>query len=161
MIREVLMKALAANKEILRQFVESMSEKEIYRRIRNYWTIYEHLEHLVETQMVSLQRVELFIREERPVIVPFTPDGNPAAKSGKKTVEELLREFEGYRNRQIASITEADARVWEKSGSHDQYAKYGFEIFLRHTLLHDSFHMARMEQLWIMKEEYLRDLDSN
>jgi hypothetical protein len=159
MIRETLISAFPANKAILRQFVGSMSEEEIHRRIRNYWTIYEHIDHLVETQAISLERIGLFLREERPVIVPFVPDGIP--DTGKKSVAELLDSFDDYRSRQVELVEKAPARVWERLGSHDQYTKYGFEILLRHTLLHDSFHMARMEQLWIMKEEFLLDLDSN
>ncbi|HCM27743.1 MAG: hypothetical protein A2Z99_16490 [Treponema sp. GWB1_62_6] len=161
MIKKVFMKSLAMNKMILRQFVESMSDQEINRRIRDYWTIYEHLEHLVETQEISLRRVEIFIEQESPAIVPFVPDETPNTPAIRKPVSELLQVFDSFRDKQLKLIGKAPKEVWRKVGTHGQYSNYSFEILLRHTLLHDSFHMARMEQLWIMKEEFLMELNSN
>ncbi len=161
MIVDDLVTGLKANESILRQFVESMSEAEIRRRIRDYWTIYEHVEHLALTQMVLLKRIELFIAEENPTIVPFTPDSKSQEAPGEKPIASLVEKFCAYREKQIASIRAADEHVWGKIGKHENYSSYSFEILIRHILLHDGFHMYRMEELWIMKERYIKELDSN
>jgi hypothetical protein len=75
MIRSSFINALRENSLILKQFMESMSDDEIHHKIKNYWTIYDHLEHLVITQIMLLKRMELFINEENPVIVPYVSNG--------------------------------------------------------------------------------------
>jgi uncharacterized damage-inducible protein DinB len=159
--KKVLLRSLKDNKAILRQFLESMTEEEIHRKIKDYWTIYEHLEHLVETQQVILKRIELFIREAAPTLVPYTPDKAPEAKSSPPSTAQLLDQFDKWRDKQLDLVKNSKKETWKKSGTHPEYTRYSFEILLRHALVHDSFHMARIEQLWIMKEEFIMPLDSN
>jgi hypothetical protein len=148
--------ALQKNEKILKQFVERMTEEEINRRVKDYWTIYEHIDHLVFCQKMLLGRLEQFIEEENPVMKPYNPDDKP--KTGKASVEELIKEFCVYRDMQIKLIKKAKKDIWNKVGEHSEYSKYTFEILIRHTLLHDSWHMLRMEELWIMKEEFIKEL---
>jgi DinB superfamily len=149
--------ALENNKKMLRQFVGRMTEQEINNRIKDYWTIYEHIDHLVVCQKMLFGRIEQFINEETPVMKPYTPDDKP--KTGKASVEKLIQEFYVYRDKQIKSIKKAKKGVWEKIGKHEEYSKYSFEILIRHILLHDSWHMLRMEELWIMKEAFIKELN--
>jgi hypothetical protein len=144
------------NKKILTQFIERMTEQEINRRIKDYWTIFEHIDHLVVTQKMLLGRIEQFIKEDNPIMKPYNPDDKP--KTGKASVEDLLKEFCEYRDKQITLIKKAKKSVWDKIGTHEEYSKYSFEILIRHTLIHDSYHLFRMEELWIEKEQYIKEL---
>ncbi len=161
MIKKDLLTGLSNNRNVLRQFVSVMREDEIHRRIKDYWTIYEHIDHLVLTQKLLLVRVQQFIVEAKPVMKPYTPDAAPASDEAPKTAKVLVEEFCKLRDMQIALVRQARRGVWQKEGSHEEYTKYSFEILLRHTLLHDSFHMARMEELWIKKEKYIMELDQS
>jgi len=161
MIKKDLLLGFANNKNILRQFVSAMREDEIHRRIKDFWTIYEHIDHLVLTQKILLGRIQQFIVEEKPVMRPYTPDAAPAVEDARKNARELMSEFCKLRDMQIALVRKARRAVWLKAGSHEEYSKYSFEILLRHLLLHDSFHMARMEELWIKKEELIMELDQS
>jgi uncharacterized damage-inducible protein DinB len=157
-MKRTILRALESNKKILRQFVSAMSPEERARRIRDYWTIDDHIDHLVECQRLLLARIELFLREEAPVMVPYQPDEQAEESSGRKPVDERVAEFCELRDRQIRLVRKAGKSVWKKLGSHEEYSTYTFEILLRHIALHDSFHMYRMEELWLMKEEYIKEL---
>ncbi len=155
-MKKAFIVALENNKDLLAQFVERMTEKEINRRIRDYWTIYEHIDHLVLIQKMLLGRIDQFLKEDDPVMKPYTPDDKP--KAGKASVKDLINEFCEIRDRQIKLIKSAKKNVWEKTGSHKEYSRYSFEILLRHIVFHDTYHFYRMEELWIEKEEYIKEL---
>lgn len=158
MLKNYFIIGLSNNKGILKQFVSVISENDIHRRIKNFWTIYEHIDHLVLTQKLLLGRIEQFIVEDNPIIKPYIPEGKPIVEDAKKTAKELVEEFIKLRNLQIALIKKAKRNVWQKEGTHPEYSKYSFEILIRHILLHDSFHMWRIEELWIEKAELIREL---
>jgi hypothetical protein len=150
-----LVAALRNNVGILRGLVGAMSPEAVERRIKDYWTVLEHLEHLVLTQAMLLGRMEQFLAEERPTMKPYTPgEASPATKGAAV----LLDEFAALRERQAALVEKAPEATWKKRGEHPEYREYGFEILVRHTVLHDSYHMCRMEDLWIMKPENIREL---
>lgn len=161
MVKKDLLAGLSNNRNVLRQFVSVMREDEIHRRIKDYWTIYEHIDHLLLTQKLLLGRIQQFIVEAKPVMKPYTPDTAPAADEAPKPAKVLVEEFCRLRDMQTALVRKARRSVWQKEGTHEEYARYSFEILLRHILLHDSFHMARMEELWIKKEKYILPLDQS
>ncbi len=158
MPKKDLLVGLRNNEAVLKSLVEAIEPEAIERRIKDYWTIREHLEHLVVTQRMLLGRMGQFLAEERPVMKPYIPEDRPAASDSKRGAAELVEEFVGLREKQVALAKRAGRAVWAKEGVHPEYRKYGFEILLRHTLLHDSFHMWRMEELWIEKEELIKEL---
>ena len=161
MLKNDLVIGLSINKNILREFISVINENEIHRRIKDYWTIYEHIDHLVLTQKVLLARIQQFIVEEKPIMKPYTPDENPEVEDSKKSAKDLVNEFCKLRDIQIGLIKKTKRNVWQKEGQHEEYSKYSFEILLRHILLHDSFHMSRIEELWIKMEKYLMELNQS
>jgi hypothetical protein len=157
-MKKAFIVALENNKKILKQFVDNMTQEEINRRIKDYWTIYEHIDHLVETQISILGRIQSFINKEKPVIEPYIPDDHPVVKYPNKSASDLLSEFIELRDKQIKLIEKTKKSVWEKQGSHEEYNEYTFEILVRHIIIHDGYHMFRMEELWIMKDKYIKEL---
>jgi uncharacterized damage-inducible protein DinB len=158
MLKNDFINGLSINKNILKQFVSIINENDIHERIKDFWTIYEHIDHLVVTQKMLLARIQQFIVEDKPIIKPYIPENKPIVEDTKKTAKELVDEFIKIRDMQISLIKRAKRNVWQKEGTHPEYSKYSFEILLRHILLHDSFHMWRMEELWIEKEELIQEL---
>jgi hypothetical protein len=149
---------LTNNKNILKQFVSIISENDIHKRIKDFWTIYEHIDHLVVTQKMLLGRIQQFIVEDNPIMKPYIPEDNPTVEDAKKSAKELVEEFIKLRDLQIGLMKKAKRSVWQKVGVHPEYSKYSLEILVRHILLHDSFHMWRMEELWIEKENLIQEL---
>jgi len=159
MIEKELLTGLANNKRILRQLVSVAGDGAMRRRIKDYWTIYEHLDHLVVAQRMLLGRIRQFLEEERPVMRPYVPEAHPEVEGEDKSADELVDEFEALRDEEIRLIEGAGGEVWAKEAEHPEYRKYGFEILVRHILLHDGFHMWRMEELWIEREELIKELN--
>jgi hypothetical protein len=157
-IKKNLIIGISNNKIVLKQFVSCMKQNEIDNRIKDYWTIYEHVDHLVVAQKMLLGRIQQFIVEEKPVMKPYIPEDKPKVGDLKKTINELVDEFIKLRDMQIALIKKANGKVWKKEGIHSEYKKYSFEILIRHMYLHDSFHMWRMEELWIENENLIKEL---
>jgi hypothetical protein len=147
MIENDFIKVLGLNKNILCQFIEKMTDIEINNKIKKYWTIYEHIEHLTFSQNILLGRIKQFLEEDHPKIKPFGA-GNRTF-DGKYSVKELLQKYCELRDVQIKLIKNATKDTWKKEGIHEEYKKYTFEILVRHSILHDSFHMWRIEELWI------------
>ena len=158
MLKKDLIAGLTVNKGILRQLISTMEPEAIKRRIKDYWTIYEHLDHLVVTQKMLLGRIKQFLAEDRPTMKPYIPEDKPEVENASKSAAQLVGEFERLRDEQLVLIKKAKRDVWQREGIHPEYKKYGFEILVRHILLHDSFHMWRMEELWIEKEELIKEL---
>ena len=160
MSRKQLVEALKLNPVILKDFVAAIPEPALDRRRgEGFWTIYEHLLHLVETQEVIQGRLELIRDQARPVITPFVPRELPRPRGGgRPSAGELAGHFAGWRERQLRLIEAAPQALWEKPAEHPEYERYGFEILVRHILVHDGLHFARIEDLWLLKDEFLGPL---
>jgi uncharacterized damage-inducible protein DinB len=154
---EELIEGLKIGPKILEDFVSGIPEAQLHRRRREgFWSLYEHAEHLAIVQLMLYKRLERFVKEERPEFVPYFPDEQEEKKEKKiKPIADILSSFARWRDKQVKLIESGDAALWEKTAIHPEYEQYGFKILVRHILLHDSFHLYRMEELWLSKDEYL------
>ncbi len=152
-----LIEALKQYPAILKEFMQSIPEAKLHlRHGEGFWTVYEHLAHMVLTQEVIHQRLELVRDQERPQIVPFNPDKHHQdvpAGANVRSVAALVEQYAGWRQKQLRIIEAAPPELWQKSATHPEYERYGFEILVRHALLHDGFHLSRIEDLALMKPE--------
>lgn len=157
MKNQELIDALGLNAVILENFVRQIPEAKLHlKRGEGFWTVYEHVHHLALVQPVMYKRIRMFKNEERPVIKPYFPDKEDVQeRSVKRPGEELIRTFTDWRTKQTDLVRSCGPEVWEKTGVHPEYDQYSLEIVLRHVLAHDGWHMYRMEELWLAKDEYL------
>jgi hypothetical protein len=58
-----------------------------------------------------------------------------------------------------ASLEAADGSTWQKTGIHPEYELYSLSILGRHILMHDFWHMYRIEELWLTRDAYLTKLE--
>ncbi len=112
-----------ANPLGLAELVSAIPEPAFNRkRGEGYWTIFEHLLHLAETQEVLMARLEMFRDQPHPVITPYAPTrlagkGTPAAAS-------LVEAFTRWREKQVRLIEGVAADVWRKTVVHPQFPLY-------------------------------------
>jgi hypothetical protein len=157
-----LLETLRRAPKILSQFVQSIPENKLdLRRGEGFWTVAEHLSHLAQVQPMLLHRLERFANEECPEFIPYLP---PGAMKGPDTpprmdIKAALDEFEHNRTRQLQFLENAEGTLWKKRASHPEYDEYSFYILTRHILMHDHWHMYRMEELWLMRDAFLTRLD--
>ncbi|MCM0081963.1 DinB family protein [Geomonas sp. Red32] len=157
-----LLDALGRSPRILASFVKTIPEEKLdLRRGEGFWTIAEHVSHLAEVQPMLLGRFERFLKEEHPDFIPYLPgkdEGEPAAPV-RMSMDAALEQFATVRAKQLELLKSAGPKSWQKSGSHPEYDAYSLYILVRHLLMHDHWHMYRMEELWLTKDAYLTRLE--
>ena len=156
-----LIKSLENTGPILAEFVRSIPAEQMNRqRGEGFWTIAEHISHLAQVQAMLLERLQRFMTEERPEFVPYIPgDDEVETQLPLLTADEALEVFARDRTRQLALLAKADEAVWRKTAVHPEYELYSMHILIRHILMHDHWHMYRMEELWLTKDPYLTKLE--
>ena len=156
-----LLEALNLSGKILDELVASIPQ-ELYevRRRQNFWTIAEQVDHLANVQPMLLERIKKFQQEDSPHFVPYIPKDEDGKKDSRKVdIKNALKKFKSWRTKQIELLKSIDHNTWKKSATHPEYQRYSLHILVRHMLMHDYWHMYRIEELWITKDEYLTTLE--
>jgi uncharacterized damage-inducible protein DinB len=154
-----LVEGLKLGPDILEDFLSGIPDEQLRRRRgEGFWSLYEHAEHLAVTQLMLFKRLERFVKEDRPEFVPYFPDKEERREKKAKPVGEIVQAYRRWREKQLRLIQGGDMALWEKTAIHPEYEQYGFKILVRHILLHDSFHLYRMEELLLARDEYLTEM---
>lgn len=156
-----LLEALGRTPKILSQFVQTIPQGKLdLRRGEGFWTVAEHVSHLAQVQPMLLERIERFMVEEHPEFAPYLPGGakDEPDTPPRMSMESALDQFALYRTRQLLLLESADAITWKKTANHPEYDAYSLYILTRHVLMHDHWHMYRMEELWLTRDAYLTRL---
>lgn len=174
-----LVETLRAAPDVLADLVRSVPAGRLdVRRRPHFWTIRDHIVHLADVQPMLLGRIERFRDEEHPSFIPFIPDdaeaddgeggepesaGEPpdggARSTEPQSVEAAVEAFRECRDRQIRLIESLSAEVWERRASHPEYSLYSTSILIRHIAMHDHWHMYRVEELWLTRDEFLTEVE--
>jgi uncharacterized damage-inducible protein DinB len=157
-----LLNALSQTPKLLSAFVETIPEDKLdLRRGEGFWTVAEHISHLAQVQPMLLKRIERFMTEDHPEFVPYIPgkaNEEPDTPPRMDTAA-ALDQFVRYRDKQLLRLESADSSAWQKTATHPEYEAYSLLILTRHVLMHDYWHMYRMEELWLTRDAYLTKLE--
>jgi len=155
-----LIEGLKRSGSILAEFVKTIpAAKMNLRRGGGFWTIAEHVSHLAQVQTMLLDRLQRFMDEDRPEFVPYIPgDDEVDSRLTPMELDAALETFTRRRRQQIELLDGADRADWQKDASHPEYEQYSLYILVRHILMHDHWHMYRMEELWLTRDAYLTKL---
>ncbi len=143
--------------DLLSQFVEGIDSNLLkLRRLPNKWSVHEHACHIVDVQPMLIERIKRFKLENSPIFIPYLPTEDPDPNRLLEiNLKEALGSFYGLRQEMLQEIEAIRSEDLLKEGSHPEYKKYTLEILLRHILLHDQFHMYRMEEYWISQDSFI------
>jgi len=156
-----LIEGMRRTPHILSEFVKTIPEAKMdLRRGEGFWTIGEHVSHLAQVQPMLLDRFHRFMNEDHPTFIPYIPgnDQDEPDTPDRMEMAAALDQFAHYRKKQLELLENADANKWQKTATHPEYESYSLYILARHALMHDHWHMYRMEELWLTKEPYLTKL---
>lgn len=157
-----IIECLKQSPTILSDFIETIPEDRLHMRRRDrFWTIAEHASHLAEVQPMLLTRLERFRDEPRPEFMPFLPgDGEDQPETPLlMEMAVAMKQFAVFRARQVKLLEAADLAILEKTGVHPEYEHYSLPILARHILMHDYWHMYRIEELWLTRDAFLTRLE--
>jgi uncharacterized damage-inducible protein DinB len=147
---------------VLSGLVKTIPEEKMdLRRGDGFWTVAEHVSHLAQVQPMLLGRLQRFMNEARPEFVPFIPDASGQEPDIPQPVAtgSALQQFSEVREQQLSLLAGADDTIWQRKATHPEYAHYSLYILARHILMHDYWHMYRMEELWLTRDAYLTRLE--
>ncbi|HVP35777.1 MAG TPA: DinB family protein [Terriglobales bacterium] len=127
------------------------------RRIPGKWCIHEHACHIATGDQAGfIDRFKQFINEQRPKIKPLSGESFPPDYLIEMDLNEALDIFFEKRKELVNLVNSADTSIWTKEAEHPEYQIYTPYIMLRHRLMHDYFHMYRIEELWLTNKKYLK-----
>ncbi len=153
---ETILKNLSQTPSVLTIFIGDIPhEKWHQRRKPTKWTIHENACHLTVAEEMIFKRFQQFQKEEQPVFKPYLPDQTVKVDFSALDLIEQLGKFSKSRNDTMALLRTFDEHTWSRPAIHEEYETYNAAILARHTLMHDYFHMYRIEELWLTKDEYL------
>jgi len=156
---KAIVSGLAAAPDILEGFVRSIpaAHLTLQRGQEGTWTITEHLSHLASVQPMLIDRIRRILTEDEPEFIPFFPgEGHaPADPARGLSMSETLGFFRARREEQVEILKDLPKEAWQRMARHPEYEAYGLTILARHMLMHDHWHMYRMEELWLTKDEFL------
>ena len=141
---------------IVTELIKSVPESRLLaRRKEGCWSVAEHAVHLGAGQKMLYERMDRFFKEDVINITPyFPPEETDAPLPGMADVEEALQMFATWREKQLELLGRAGEAEWNKKAIHPEYEAYTLYIVARHILLHDYWHLYRMEQLWLTTDAY-------
>jgi hypothetical protein len=157
-----LLESLRRSPMILSGLVNTIPESRLnLRRGDGFWTVAEHVSHLAQVQPMLLERFQRFIREEHPVFVPYIPGGGQGepATPPPMSMADAIERFTRTRHQQLVLLEGAGDSIWRRTATHPEYEAYSFDILARHTLMHDFWHMYRIEELWLTRDAFLTKLE--
>lgn len=146
---------------ILSDLVTPITEAEAAAvRGEGFWSIAEHVAHLAAVQPMGLDRINRMLKEDHPEFTPFFPDRDETLHSAAvPPMEQLLDHFAQERQTLVERLQTASPTDWGRTAVHPEYKHYSVLIFARHILMHDHWHMYRIEQLWLTHDEYMGGLE--
>ena len=154
---DLLIQGLASTPEILENLLADIPvEKLKQERIKNKWTIHEHVCHIAQAEEMIYNRFNEFNQKVTPQFNAYLP-GKTVETSGfiYLDAKDELEHFKTERAKTLHLIKNFSLDMWERKACHEEYREYGAYILLRHVLMHDFFHMYRIEEMWLTKDEFL------
>jgi len=158
---DAVFEGLSLSPKILRELVEAIPGPELTAvRRPGFWSIQDHVIHLADVQPMLYARLVRFRDEEHPEFIPYLPDPDVPPSPGPETADAAvaLNEFAARREKMLARIKVYPQAVWQKIGDHPEYTLYTAFGLLRHILMHDHWHMYRIEELWLTRDQFLTEL---
>jgi len=158
---EAILRSLSDSITIFEGFLRSIPPDKLdERRGETFWSIHEHADHLAGVQPMLLERMQRILSEDMPEFIPFIPEQDEAVEETTlHAVSEIIKQFKAMREEQLDLLKNVGPEDWEKMALHPEYDQYGLLILARHVFMHDHWHLYRMEELWLTKDEYLTRLE--
>jgi hypothetical protein len=151
---EPIIQALARAPEIVVPLVREVPQSILKRRpAPKRWSAHEHACHLAHVHGLFFDRLDLMLRDPKPVIQPYLPGDQDADDFLLQLdLQESLERFQRDRKRLVARLKELTPTEWSRGAEHGEYRVYSVFIMFRHLALHDFLHAYRIEELLLKPE---------
>jgi len=158
---KAIIRGLQDTPSFLAGIVKDIPDNMLHRRRGDgFWSIAEHVVHLADVQPMLEDRISRILHEDTPEFIPFFPGKDESGPQvPTPALDDALARFKTGRDRILKLLNGANAEEWKRLALHPEYEQYGLIILARHILMHDHWHMYRVEELWLTRDAYLTRLE--
>ncbi len=139
---------------LIKGYLKQIPQEELDIKRNDAWTIREHFYHIVGVQQMLYERILKIKNDFNPVIKPYFPAKEDEMRNKFNSCDEAVTKYIELRNKQISVIEQLTPDELDKKAEHPQYIEYSMLILLNHIIFHDYWHMYRIEEIWLTKDEY-------
>lgn len=144
----LIMEHLSHTPNWLGDMLDGLSPDQAARRIdgtEGAWSLTEAAGHLLDTQELIAQRVDLFLEN-------VSPNLNAQAmwqtvESSRLTTAEIAVNFRRSRHAMLTRLRSASPDVWSRVGQHNEFGPVTLQQQCTYFAKHEQWHMAQMTRL--------------
>jgi uncharacterized damage-inducible protein DinB len=143
-----IMAQLARTPDWLEAALRDLTAEQTARRVdgtEGTWSLHEAAGHLLDTQHLIAQRVELFMMQAAPNLNAKAMW--QAVESARLSSAEIAAEFRLSREAMLIQLRSAPADRWASVGQHNEFGPVTLQQQCTYFAKHEQWHMAQMTRL--------------
>jgi uncharacterized damage-inducible protein DinB len=143
-----IMAQLARTPDWLEAALLDLSEEQATRRVdgaEGAWSVHEAAGHLLDTQHLIAQRVELFMAQAAPNLSATAMW--QAVESARLSAAEITAEFRLSREAMLVQLRSAPADRWSNVGRHNEFGPVTLQQQCAYFAKHEQWHMAQITRM--------------
>ena len=71
-----------------------------------------------------------------------------------ESIEEAFKEYKRLRREQIRLLKTCTGKELSRAAVHGEYRHYSIPILVKHSIFHEYWHMYRIGELWLTRDEF-------
>lgn len=144
----VIMAQLARTPDWLDAALRDLTKDQTTRRVdgtEGMWSLHEAAGHLLDTQHLIAQRVELFMEHAAPNLSAKAMW--QAVESARLSAAEIAAEFRLSREAMLTQLRSAPAGRWTNVGQHTEFGPVTLQQQCTYFAKHEQWHMAQISRI--------------
>jgi uncharacterized damage-inducible protein DinB len=144
----LIMAQLARTPDWLEAILRDLTEEQTARRVdgaEGAWSLHEAAGHVLDTQHLIAQRVELFMAQASPNLNAQAMW--QAVESAKLSSAEIAAEFRLSREAMLVQLRSAPADRWTNVGQHNEFGPVTLQQQCTYFAKHEQWHMAQITRM--------------
>ena len=144
----IIMAQLARTSDWLEATLRGLTEEQAGRHVdstEGAWSLHEAAGHLLDTQHLIAQRVELFMAHAAPNLSAKAMW--QAVESARLSTVEITTEFRLSREAMLTQLRSAPADRWTNIGQHAEFGPVTLQQQCSYFAKHEQWHMAQVTRI--------------
>lgn len=154
---ELLLPTLKTLPDVIESYISNIPTDILdNKRNDNTWTVREHIYHIASIQEMLLNRINIINETVNPKIEPFFPDKQIKLSGIYLSIRDAFNVYKTFRDKQVAVLQTLTPNDYNKQARHGEYIQYNIPVIVNHMIFHEYWHMYRIEEIWLTKDEYFQ-----
>ncbi len=144
----IVMAQLAHTPDWLEATLSGLTEEQAVRRIPGRvgdWSLHEAAGHLLDTQELIAQRVQLFLEHESPNLNAKVMW--QAVEAARWSTTDIVSKFRLSREAMLIQLRSAPTDCWERIGQHTEFGPVTLLQQCTYFAKHEHWHMAQITRI--------------